>query len=156
MSEDAMAGTFALAEEHKVPLVATHGAWRSPGGYAYNLSDQTIHRIAATDGVVGLIMCEHFICDGREKPGGFDESFDLLCVHIDHIRQITGSDDHIAFGTDIDGFIKPALPGLEHLGRMGKLQGALKKKYGAAADKFSSENALRVLNAGWKGKGPKC
>jgi microsomal dipeptidase-like Zn-dependent dipeptidase len=157
MSEAAMARTFALAEERNVPLVATHAAWRRQDGYAYNLSDQTIQRIAATEGVVGLIMSEHFICDGRQQPRSFDQSFGLLCVHIDRIRGITESDDHIAFGTDIDGFIKPALRGLEHLGRMAKLQGALKKRYGAiAAEKFSSENALRVLNAGWKGKGAKC
>jgi microsomal dipeptidase-like Zn-dependent dipeptidase len=157
MSEDAMARTFALAEEDEVPLVATHGACRRAGSYKYSLSDQTIQRIAATDGVVGLIMCEHFICDGGEKPRSFDESFEQLCVHIDGIRQITGSDDHIAFGTDIDGYIKPALSGLEHLGRMGKLQEALETKYGAAAaEKFSSGNALRVLNAGWQGKGSKC
>jgi microsomal dipeptidase-like Zn-dependent dipeptidase len=158
MSEDAMARTFALAEQRKVPLVATHGAWRRPeGGYPYNLGDETIKRIAATEGVVGLIMSEHFICDGREKPRSFKESFELLCTHIDHIREITGSDDHVAFGTDIDGFIKPALRGLEHLGQMRKLQAALNKKYPQAAEQFSSENALRVLEAVWrKGKGPKC
>jgi microsomal dipeptidase-like Zn-dependent dipeptidase len=159
MSEAAMARTFALADEHKVPLVATHGAWRRPEGYAYNLSDQTIQRIAATGGVVGLIMSEHFICDGRKKPRSFDESFELLCVHIERIREITGSDDHIAFGTDIDGFIKPALRGLEHLGRMRKLQAELSRQYpeGNAAEKFASGNALRVLEAVWrKGKGSKC
>ena len=30
---------------------------------------------------------------------------------------MTGSDDHVAIGSDLDGYIKPALPGLEHEGR---------------------------------------
>jgi microsomal dipeptidase-like Zn-dependent dipeptidase len=45
-----------------------------------------------------------------------------------------------------DGYIKPALPGLEHLGRMRDLQAALTDRYGAQdAEKIASANALRVL-----------
>jgi microsomal dipeptidase-like Zn-dependent dipeptidase len=107
--------------------------------------------------VVGLIMCEHWISDSRKKPRcfrskrkKFEGSLALLYEHIDHIHEVTGSYDHIAFGTDLDGHIKPALPGLQHLGRMKELQTELKKHYeDPAASKISGENALRVIKAVW-------
>ena len=56
---------------------------------------------------------------------------ELVYAHIDRIAQVTGSHDHAAIGSDLDGWIKPALPGLEHLGRMRHVQDALAAKYGA-------------------------
>jgi membrane dipeptidase len=49
---------------------------------------------------------------------GFEDSVEVLCRHIKKICDITGSLDHVAIGSDLDGYIKPALPGLEHMGRM--------------------------------------
>ena len=58
-----------------------------------------------------------------------------------------------AFGSDLDGYIKPALPGLEHLGRMRPLQEALDTRYGRPiAEQFAGGNALRVINAAWQHK----
>ncbi len=154
MSDTAMDQTFALSRERdpdgRVPVIATHMACRL-GSLSYNLTDKRIEEIKERNGLLGLIACEHYISDGADEPQSFEQSFALLCRHIDRICQVTESEDHVAFGTDIDGYIKPALPGLEHLGRMGALQTALAAKYGAvAASKFSSENALRVIRAGWK------
>lgn len=154
MSQAAIDDTFELVNGHgpggTIPVIATHAAYRI-GGLGYNLSEPTVERIKQTNGVVGLIACEHYISDGAAKPQSFDQSFALLCRHIDCIRTITGSHDHVAFGTDIDGYIKPALPGLEHLGRMRRLQSALEQQYGPeAAQKFSSGNALRVIRDAWR------
>jgi membrane dipeptidase len=102
--------------------------------------------------LLGLIVCRHFIAEGLRKPLCFQDSVDLLCKHIDRIRESAkGSFDNIAIGSDLDGYIKPALPGLEHLGCMGGLQGALAERYGeAVARKICSENALRVLRSAWR------
>ena len=35
----------------------------------------------------------------------------MVCAHIERIRRVTRSDDHVAIGSDLDGYIKPALPG---------------------------------------------
>ncbi len=64
---------------------------------------------------------------------------------------VTHSYDHIGIGSDLDGWIKPALTGLEHLGHMARLQAGLQERYGAAAaQKICSGNARRVLMQGWR------
>ena len=85
-----------------------------------------------------------------------DGSVDVLCRHVDKIHELTGSYDHIAIGSDLDGYIKPALPGLEHMGRMAEMQKRLHERYGAAdAEKICSGNALRVLRAQWGRRRPR-
>jgi microsomal dipeptidase-like Zn-dependent dipeptidase len=80
----------------------------------------------------------------------FEDSFAALCRHIDKIHDLTDSYENIGIGSDLDGYIKPALPGLEHMGRMADLQHALRERYGELdANKICSENALRVLRAEW-------
>jgi membrane dipeptidase len=154
MSEAATADTLALLDEHdparRVPVLATHVACRF-GNLQYNLGNETIARVKERNGVLGLIVCRHFIADGLRKPRRFQESVELICKHIDRIRDHTGSFDHVAIGSDLDGYIKPALTGIEHLGRMSELQAALVARYGeSAARKICSENALRVLRAAWQ------
>jgi microsomal dipeptidase-like Zn-dependent dipeptidase len=149
MSELAIDETLDLLPP-ELPVIATHAACRL-GSLAYNVSGELVRRIAGRGGVLGLLACEHYISDGAAKPESFRDSVGLLCRHIDHICEVTGSDEHVAFGTDLDGYIKPALPGLEHLGRMHALQEALVERYGAdTAARFSSENALRVIRAVWR------
>jgi microsomal dipeptidase-like Zn-dependent dipeptidase len=155
MSERAIDDTFSLLDqldpERTVPVIGSHVACRL-GKLEYCLTDTTIKRIADRGGVLGCILGEHYIADGLpDDPKSFDDSFGALARHVDHIRDVTGSHDYVAIGSDLDGYIKPALPGLEHMGRMGALQSALVGRYGAEdAERMSSGNALRVLRAGWR------
>jgi microsomal dipeptidase-like Zn-dependent dipeptidase len=155
MSARSIEDTFELLDRRdpgrKTPVIATHMASRL-GKLEYCLPGETIKRVAERGGVMGLILCRHYISDGlRRAPSTFEESFDALARHIDRIRELTGSFDHIAIGSDLDGYIKPALPGLEHMGRMRALQRALERRYGApAAEQISSGNALQVLRSAWR------
>jgi microsomal dipeptidase-like Zn-dependent dipeptidase len=154
MSEAAMYETFDLLDElggeDRIPVIATHTAYRF-GRLGYNLSEDAVRRIAKRGGLLGLIACKHYISDGLPEPSAFDDSFALLCRHIDKICGLSGSNDHVAFGSDLDGYIKPALPGLGDLGRMRPLQKALDERYGkSVAEQFSSGNALRVVKAAWQ------
>jgi microsomal dipeptidase-like Zn-dependent dipeptidase len=135
-----------------VPVLASHCAYRF-GAQAYSLDDATIGRIAARDGVIGLILSTYFIADGLDaEPESFDESFELLCRHVDAIHGVTGSYANVAVGTDLDGFIKPTLPGIGDSAQLGRLGPALEARYGpAAAEAIQSGNAMRVLRAGWRG-----
>lgn len=156
MSEASIADTFELLDRsdpgRTVPVIASHIACRC-GRASYNLTDETIQRVAERGGVLGVIGCQHWIADGLRRgrrSRSFDDSVELICTHIDRINTVTNSEDHAAIGSDLDGYIKPALTGLQHMGRMRDLQAALTSHYGAErAQKVSSENALRVLRSGW-------
>ena len=158
MSEASITQTLDLLDtvdpRCETPVIATHGACRFPKRprfrqLKYNLSDETIMRIAGRGGVIGLIACRHYISRGVKLPirvRDFDDTVKLLCKHIDRIHGLTGSLDHVAIGTDLDGFIKPALPGLKDMSRLDDLQSALRGRYGSdAAEGICSRNALRVL-----------
>jgi microsomal dipeptidase-like Zn-dependent dipeptidase len=155
MSAHAVDDTFAVLEERdparRVPLVATHMACRL-GKLEYCLTDDVVRKVAERGGVLGLILGSHYITDGlQDSVSDFDGSLAALCRHIDRVHDVTGSFDHVAIGSDLDGYIKPALPGLEHQGRMRPLQEALGKRYGPdVAEQVSSANALRVLRSGWR------
>lgn len=154
MSERSLTDTFALLEQidpaGRTPIIATHMACRF-GGLAYNLTDDAIAQIARRGGVMGVIDCRHYVTNRRFRSAPdqtLEHSIDLICAQIDHIAEVTGSFEHAAIGTDLDGYIKPALKGLEHAGRMRVLQDALARRYGEErARKVCSENALRVLRA---------
>jgi microsomal dipeptidase-like Zn-dependent dipeptidase len=152
MSERAIADTFSTLGPD-VPVIASHMACRF-GKLAYNLTDDVIREVARRGGVMGVIACTHYTHDGlrpASKVKSFEDSMQLVYAHVDRIRQVTGSDDHAAIGSDLDGWIKPALPGLEHLGRMRHLQEALAARYGAeVAEKISSGNLLALLRRAWR------
>jgi microsomal dipeptidase-like Zn-dependent dipeptidase len=154
MSPRSVTDAFALLDEidpgRRVPLIATHMACRF-GKLEYCLDDATVQKVAARGGVLGTILCEHYITDGLGMTvSTFEHSVDAVCRHIERIWELTGSHDYAAIGSDLDGYIKPALPGLEHLGRMADFQAALSHRYGAQdAEKICSANALRVLRHAW-------
>jgi microsomal dipeptidase-like Zn-dependent dipeptidase len=155
MSSRALDETLTLLDEldpeRKVPVLATHAGFRF-GKQEYMLDAAAIERIAAREGVVGLIFAEHQVLDGLGKrhTKSFDESFDVLGRHIDRIAEITGSHRHVAIGSDLDGFIKPTLAGLQTMADMKPLEQALIARYGDAdAELIASGNALRNLRTGW-------
>jgi len=154
MHADSIEETLGLLDQadpdRSLPVVSTHAGFRF-GEQSYMHDEATVRRIAGRDGVVGLITAEHQLLDGLDdKPKDFDGSFAVLRRHIDRIAEITGSHRHVALGTDFDGFVKPTLPGLQHMGDLARLEMALKDHYGAeVAEQISSGNTLRVLRKLW-------
>jgi microsomal dipeptidase-like Zn-dependent dipeptidase len=150
MSERAIDDTLALLgridPKRHVPLIATHSAC-SFGKLEYNISDRHIEAIAERNGVVGLIACRHYMSDGLPAPQTFDDSMDIIYCHIDRIHKLTGCYEHVALGSDLDGFIKPTLPGLETPAEFRFVEQELIKQYGQGpAQQICSDNALRVLS----------
>jgi microsomal dipeptidase-like Zn-dependent dipeptidase len=165
MSERSLRDTFELLDEldpdRSVPVLATHAGYRF-GSQEYMLDAATIERIAARNGAIGLIFARHQIEDGLPGAGGrrprlskqrrFEASFETLCRHIDEIHRISGSHRHAAIGSDLDGFIKPTLPGLDDMRDMRRLEHALRRRYGDEdAELICSGNALRLLSTYWQG-----
>jgi microsomal dipeptidase-like Zn-dependent dipeptidase len=133
-----------------VPLVATHSACQAFGGRKYNLSDEHIAAIAKRGGLVGLIACRHWMSKGMPEPKTFADTMDVICKHMDHIRTVVGDPEGVhrftAFGSDQDGFIKPALPGLDTPAGFVQVEEELRRRYGPTeAANICSGNALRVL-----------
>jgi microsomal dipeptidase-like Zn-dependent dipeptidase len=151
MNDRALEHTFRVLGRD-TPLIASHVACRTKN--EYNLTDDAVREIGRRGGVIGAIVCEHWATDGLSTPKSFHESVEVICTHIDRIRRVTRSDDNIALGTDLDGYIKPALAGLEHEGRMRPLQDALVARYGEdVARKICSDNVLALLRRYWRGGG---
>jgi microsomal dipeptidase-like Zn-dependent dipeptidase len=153
MSERALEETLAIHASfdpaRRRPLFASHMACRF-GRLEYNLSDRHVAKIAATGGVLGVIACEHYAGEGLKPAHNFSESVLVIKSHIDRIHRVTGSYDHIAIGSDHDGFIKPTLPGLETPLGLAKLADALEVHYGTeVASKICHRNAERLLDAAW-------
>lgn len=160
MSERSLRDTFALLDEidpnRTVPVLASHMACRF-GSYEYNLDDETIATAAERGGVLGVIACDHFVRTGghARPPATWEGTLEAVIRQIDHIREVTGSHDHAAIGTDLDGYIKPMLHGLEDASRLSDLEAALVDHYGlAVAEHVTSGNALRMLRRGWGVGGP--
>lgn len=155
MSPAAREETLTLLDEldpaQTVPVLATHAGCRL-GPQEYMLDERALRRIAARQGVVGLIFAEHQMLNGlrRRTPRDFGESFEVLCRHIDQIAEIAGSHRYAAIGSDLDGFIKPTLAGLGTMADMKRLEEALIARYGESdARLICSENALRPLRSYW-------
>ena len=124
-------------------MIASHAGYRF-GGQKYNLTDGTIARIAARGGVVGLIFAQHQINDGlrRTDTKTLAQSLDVLDRHIEAIGP-----DHVAIGSDLDGFIKPTIGGVETAADLKPFaDGAAGAPSRSRRTASCSENALRVIN----------
>lgn len=150
MRDDAIEATFQLiealdresgADPKDYPVIASHAGYRF-GGQKYNLSDGTIARVAARGGVVGLIFAQHQINDGlrRSDTKALAESLDVLGRHIEAIGP-----EHVAIGSDLDGFIKPTLGGIETAADLAPFAAALRARYPDVAEQILDGNARRVI-----------
>jgi microsomal dipeptidase-like Zn-dependent dipeptidase len=155
MDPGAIRETLALLDEldpaGELPVVSTHAGYRF-GEQQYMHDDATLRAIKRRRGIVGLIMAQYQLNDGlrRNHTKTFEQSLEVIFRHVDKIAEVTEGFDHIALGTDFDGFIKPTMSGLEATGDLRKLDDALRTKYGdAAAEQMTSRNSLRVLRALW-------
>lgn len=80
------------------PVIVSHGATQALRPTFRNLSDSDISDVAGTGGVIGLIYASEWLAKGP------DVSIATVVDHADHIRQVAGV-EHIALGSDFDGFI---------------------------------------------------
>ncbi len=156
MSDRALEDTLALLDredpERRVPVLSSHAGCRF-GRQEYNLTDDTVRRIAERDGVIGLIFANHQILDGIRgpAPSSLSDSVGVLARHIDHIHELTGSHRHVGIGSDLDGFVKPTLASLQTMSDMKPLKAALSERYGPEATRLICfENALRPLRSYWR------
>lgn len=157
MSERAMDETLDLLDEldrrngpldpREHPVIVSHAGYRF-GSQEYMLTPRRIRRIAARGGVIGLILARHQLNDGLylKDPDDPVETPKVLKLHVETIRRcVPGrSNEHVAIGSDLDGFIKPTCAGIDTAGDLATLVPSLRRDFGADADLILSGNAIRV------------
>jgi microsomal dipeptidase-like Zn-dependent dipeptidase len=88
-----------------------------------------------------VILAQHQLGETANE----EDSRAVLYEHIDAIADAAGGHEHTGIGTDLDGFIKPTLAGLERASDLGKLERWIRARYGGDADAILNGNARRVL-----------
>jgi microsomal dipeptidase-like Zn-dependent dipeptidase len=122
MRQDALDATFELVEQLEAedgshpdprdfPLIATHVGIRDagPDHQTYNLSADTAKRIQERGGLIGLITAQHQLGWTHNA----DESQAVVGRHLKAIAELGNGHVATAIGSDLDGFIKPTLSGLD-------------------------------------------
>ena len=132
---------------NRSPVVASHDGVQSLNPEPYNLDESDMRAIAASGGVVGVIFMPYWLDRSHPGPG-----LDAIWRTMETVRDwCGGSWEHVAIGTDFDGFTDPPddcdsagqLPRVrELLAAKGLAQGELEAVLGG--------NARRVLARGWR------
>jgi microsomal dipeptidase-like Zn-dependent dipeptidase len=137
---------FSLAASYvpRAPLISSHTGVRGIAEYEVNLSDRAIERVADSGGVVGVIVYPYWLQRSSEKA----DDLALVVDTIEYIARKT-SFDHVAIGTDMDGFIQPVRE-CPNYALVGLIEDRIRCEYSKeVADKILWANALRVLRSGW-------
>ncbi len=127
------------------PILASHVGVRERNPDPYNLANEEIQAIAQSGGVVGVILMTYFLDPRHPKKG-----LEAIWKTIEHIHDVTGSWDHIALGTDFDGFTDPP-DDLPDAARLPRITEKLLERGVPEPDikKILGGNAQRVLETGW-------
>jgi len=126
------------------PMIASHVGAFEVNPSPYNLTDWEIKKIADTGGVVGVIFMNYWLMPHETHRG-----LNYITFTLRHLINVAGI-DHVAIGTDFDGFTDPPddLADASELPRL--TQRLLAEGYSAAEiHKIIGGNALRVLRQGW-------
>ena len=132
-------------------LIASHANPRRFLPSERGLTDEMIRKIAAHDGVMGVVPVNNFLLPGWTNRDARQPISKVVEV-FDYVAQLTGSARYVGLGTDYDGGFGPgALPeGMDTIADLPKITDALKAKgwkdedvRGAMAGNF-----LRILRKG--------
>ncbi len=153
MSQKAIDDTFKLIEKldtasgaspRDFPVLATHVGMRDANAdtQAYNLDADTVRRVHERGGLVGVIMAQHQIGATSDAT----QSREALRRHIRALVAAAGNDHSgVAIGSDLDGFIKPTLAGLESASNFPTLERWIREDFPHEADAIVYGNARRLI-----------
>jgi microsomal dipeptidase-like Zn-dependent dipeptidase len=115
---------------------------RSAADQLYNLSADTAERVQQRGGLIGLILAQHQLGSTSSEA----DSRRTLNRHIEAIRALGNGLGHCALGTDIDGFIKPTLTGIDEAPDLAKLAQWIQEDLPDDADGILYGNARGMLH----------
>jgi len=112
-----------------------------------HLGDLAIRRLAARDGVMGLLPYNRFfITDWAPEMGRHAVTLSHLADHIDYICQLTGSARHVGIGTDFDGgFGYPDIPEeIDTIADLQKIPSVLERRG------YNKDDIELILGGNWQ------
>jgi membrane dipeptidase len=131
----------------RVPVIASHTGVQSMNPETYNLDETDVKAVAASGGVVGVIFSPYWLDESHPGRG-----LDAIWRTIDTVRRWSGdSFEHVAIGTDFDGFTDPA-DDCSSSAKLPLVREVLEAKGVARtdADAVLGANARRVLRNAWR------
>ncbi len=124
------------------PLIVSHTGVLGAFEHWRNIGDDQLRAVADRGGVVGIIFCPRYL-------GG--EGIEPVVRHLDHIVSTVG-EDHVALGSDWDGFMIPTQALKDPRGLPLLVDGLIGRGWNEnAIGKLLSGNVLRVLQDAWGG-----
>jgi microsomal dipeptidase-like Zn-dependent dipeptidase len=133
--------------DNRIPVIASHTGVHSMNPAPYNLSASDVRAIKASRGVIGVIFMPYWLEQVDPGPG-----LSAIWRTMDQIRNwCDGSWEHVALGTDFDGFTNPpddckSEAELPRVADMLDAQGLTTEEIRAVL----GGNARRVLREGWR------
>jgi membrane dipeptidase len=132
---------------NRIPVVATHVGVQSMNPEPYNLDEDDVRAIVESRGVVGVIFMPYWLDKSHPGPG-----LDAIWRTMDKLREWSGDSwDHVALGTDFDGFTDPP-DDCDSAAKLPLIREMLDAKglSPGDADAVLGGNARRVLREGWQ------
>jgi microsomal dipeptidase-like Zn-dependent dipeptidase len=129
---------------NRLPLIASHVGAYEINPSPYNLKDWEIKKIADSGGVVGVIFMNYWLMPHETQRG-----LNFIVRTLNHFAD-AGGIEHVAIGSDFDGFTDPP-DDLKDASEFPKLtQHLLAEGYCLEhIQKIWGGNILRVLREGW-------
>ena len=137
------------------PVLATHNCCRALCDHDRQLNDDQIRALAARGGVIGTAFDDWMLSPlwDRQAMDNTGITLETVADHIDHICQVTGSCEHAAIGTDLDGgYGREQSPAdLYTIADVRKVAGILKGRGYGDADvaNVMHGNWVRLLRSSW-------
>jgi membrane dipeptidase len=131
---------IAVHDKH-LPLTVSHAGCAAVHPHFRNLDDAQLRAVAETGGIVGILAHSDYLYAGPRSKASVEHVVD----HVLHAWATIG-EDHVALGTDFDGFIIPPRD-FKSVLELPRLVDALLRR-GASAEriqKLLGTNFLRVL-----------
>ncbi|MCX6218488.1 membrane dipeptidase [Spirosoma sp.] len=142
---------------YKGPVWASHHNCRALVPHQRQLTDDQIKQLTERGGVIGgcfdAWMMKPGFTQRVSNPTEFGISIETIIDHYDHICQLTGSSQHIAIGSDLDGTygIEQSPRDLDTIADLQTLTGLLAKRGYTEEDieNIFHKNWLRFLRNAW-------
>jgi membrane dipeptidase len=132
---------------NRIPVIASHTGVQSMNPEKYNLDETDVQAIAAAGGVVGVIFMPYWLDVAHPGPG-----LDAIWRTMETVRRWSGGSwEHVAIGTDFDGFTDPP-DDCTSEAQLPRIREMLETKGvpPSHADAVLGGNARRVLRNGWR------